>query len=316
MRLAGCQRLSLGVESGAPKILASIDKKITVDKIIESTELAKKYGIQVRYFMMLGNRGETAQTFRETLDFLERAKPHQYIFSCLSIYPGTRDFDDAEKAGWLDREVYFRGDFQELKTAYDATPEDAALMNEWFYRNCGIRDSYREGVAECKAILERLGDHHAAHLDLGAAYFREGDLDGAERHIKRALELDYPLPGLALNHLACIAFARGDVKSMQDRFMDAAKRDPQHWVLIQNVQAARSWFSRGGPDKGLPLELNARHDFQLLERTLQPTLPGPLPDDYAVWSPAQPAPIRARAVGAQEPQPSDGRTRLKLVPPA
>ena len=56
---------------------------------------------------MLGNRGETRETFHETLAFLERAQPHQYIFSCLSIYPGTRDFHDAEKAGWLDREVYF-----------------------------------------------------------------------------------------------------------------------------------------------------------------------------------------------------------------
>ena len=74
MRLAGCQRLSLGVESGSQTILDKIDKKITVDEIIESTELAKKYGIQVRYYMMLGNRGETAETFRETLAFLERAQ--------------------------------------------------------------------------------------------------------------------------------------------------------------------------------------------------------------------------------------------------
>jgi hypothetical protein len=323
MRLAGCQRLSLGVESGSPKILASIDKKITVDKIIHSAELAKKYGIQVRFYMMLGNRGETAETFRETLAFLERAKPHQYLFSCLSIYPGTRDFEDAEKAGWLNRDVYFEGDFQELKTPYDATPEDAALMSEWFSHNSGVKEAYREGVAEYQAILERLGDHHAAHLDLGAAYLREGELgngevssrnlDAAERHVRRAMELGHPLPGLCLNHLACIAFARGDVQGMQDNFSDAARRDPQHWVLIQNVQAARAWFARGGPGKGLPLSLAAQHDFALLERNTQPALPGPLPDDFAVWT-TPPAPReRARAVGAEAQPASDGRTRLKLV---
>src|SRR5262249_17948741 len=124
MRLAGCQRLSLGVESGSPTILKAIHKKITTDKIIESTNLAKKYGVEVRYYMMLGNRGETRETFHETLDFLERAKPHQYLFSCLSIYPGTIDFDDAEKAGWLNREVYFSGRFQEYKTPFDSSPED------------------------------------------------------------------------------------------------------------------------------------------------------------------------------------------------
>lgn len=291
MRLAGCERLSLGVESGAPKILAQIDKKITVDKIVESTELAKKYGIKVRYYMMLGNRGETAETFRQTLDFLDRARPHEYIFSCLSIYPGTRDFDDAEKAGWLDRAVYFSGDFQELKTPFDASEEDTALMNAWFKDNSGLRPMYREGVAEHRAILERLGDYHAAHLDLAGSLYREGQLDEAERHVRRAMELGYPLPGLALNHLACIAKARGDVVGMMDRFSEAAKVDPQHFVLIKNVNAARGWFAQGGPAKGLPLSLDARHDFQLLERTVQPTLPGPLPEDFAAWADvaAQPA---------------------------
>src|SRR5262249_12265107 len=51
----------------------------------------------------------------------------------------------------------------------------------------------------------------------------------------------------------------------------------------QNVNAARAWFKDEGPSRGLPLELTVRHDFQLLERTAQPTLPGPLPDDFAEW---------------------------------
>lgn len=309
MRLAGCERLSLGVESGSPKILANIDKKITVDKIIDSTKLAKKYGIQVRYYMMLGNRGETAETFRETLAFLERARPHQYLFSCLSIYPGTRDFDDAEAAGWLDREVYFQGDFQELKTPYDASEEDTALMSAWFRDHRGIRELHRPGVSECQAILARLGDHHAAHMDLAGAYYESGQLDLCERHVQRALDLGYPLPGLGLNYLGCLAAKRGDIQGMQDHFTHAARRDPQHYVLIRNVNAARAWFAAGGPGKGLPLDLVARHDFQLLERTVQPTLPGPLPDDFAQWAPP--------AAPARPPEPAAahvaGKTRLRVV---
>ena len=291
MRLAGCQRLSLGVESGAPEILASVDKKITVDKIIESTDLAKKYGIKVRYFMMLGNRGETEKTFRQTLAFLEAARPHEYIFSCLSIYPGTRDFEDAEKAGWLDREAFFTGDFQEMKTPFDASEADTALMNGWFHENSGLRAGYREGAREYRAILERLGDYHAAHMDLAGALYEDGELDDAERHARRSMELGYPLPGLGWNYLACIAKARGDVVGMMDSFSQAAKVDPQHYVLIKNVQAARAWFAQGGPGKGLPLTLEARHDFQLLERTVQPTLPGPLPASFAEWSAVEPQPV-------------------------
>jgi radical SAM superfamily enzyme YgiQ (UPF0313 family) len=292
MRLAGCQRLSLGVESGSQRILDAIDKKITVDEILASTALAKKVGIKVRYYMMLGNRGETAESFRETLAFLDRARPHEYIFSCLSIYPGTRDFVDAEAAGIVDRRVFFEGSFQELKVPFDASDEDTAVMNAWFADHSGLQRVHETTVDELRAILDYLGDHHAAHMDLGGALYHAGDLDGAERHVRRALELGYPCPGLAHNYLACIAKARGDIDAMMGAFTAAAKVDPQHWVLIKNVNAARAWFKHAGPERGLPLELEARHDFQLLERTIQPTLPGPLPDGWETWTDA-PAPAPA-----------------------
>jgi anaerobic magnesium-protoporphyrin IX monomethyl ester cyclase len=282
MRLAGCQRLSLGVESGSQRILDAIEKKITPGEIIESSNLAKRYGIKIRYYMMLGNRGETVETFNETLAFLERAKPHEFVFSCLSIYPGTKDFYAAEKK-WLDRQLFFRESFQEFKTPFDADDATTAHLNDWFVKNKGLQVGHRDGVAEYQAILERLPDHHAAHMDLGGALYAAGDLSGAERHVRRALELGYPLPGLVYNHLACIAKARGDLDGMMDFFTQASKVDPIHYVLIRNVDKARTWFKNGGYQRGEPLELEVRHDFQLLERTLQPALPGPLPEDYASW---------------------------------
>ncbi|MBW2458381.1 MAG: radical SAM protein, partial [Deltaproteobacteria bacterium] len=283
MRLAGCQRLSLGVETGAPAILKTIDKKITVDDIVKATELAKQHGIQVRFFMMLGNRGETAETFQQTLDFLEVARPHETIFSCLSIYPGTTDFRDAEAAGWLDREVFFSDTFQELKTPFDASEEVTEMMGAWFAEHGGLQHLHRDGIDDYLAILERLGDHHAAHLDLGGAYLQAGELDLAERHVRRALDLKLPTPGVAHNYLACIAFERGNVQAMMDHLSEGADQDPQHHVLIRNVKTARAWFRRGGPAQNLPLELVAHHDFQVLERTVQPTLPGPLSPDFVAW---------------------------------
>ena len=284
MRLAGCERLSLGVESGSPQILKQVDKKITVQKIIESTQLAKKYGIKVRYFMMLGNRGETAETFRETLAFLEKAKPHQYIFSCLSIYPGTRDYDEATTAGWLDPETYFTEDFQELKVPFDASDETTKLMSDWFRNNSGLRECYRETAAECAAIVQRLGDHHAAHLDLAVAYYREDDLEGAERHAQKALEFRHPLPGLCLNLLAAVACQRKEYANMQRLLTEAWQRDPQHYVLVRNVQKVKTWLAEAGPLRNTPIDIEGHADFQLLERTVQPMLPGALPADFASWN--------------------------------
>lgn len=294
MRLAGCQRLSLGVESGSPKILKAINKKITAEKIAEAASLAKRYGIAVRFYMMLGNRGETSETFHETLDFLERTRPHQYLFSCLSIYPGTVDFHDAEKSGKVNRQVYFTERFQELKIPYDASAEDAELMNRWFEKNRGVRTSFVESIEDCQAILERLGEHHAAHVDLGGAYYRAGQFDSAAAHFRRALELDYPLPGLAHNYLACIAAQHFDLKQTQEELRLALRSDPYHYVVARNAERLRRWFVDGGPVKGLPLDLQATHDFQLFERTAQPTLPGPLPDNCAEWPTSAPVATASR----------------------
>jgi hypothetical protein len=80
-----------------------------------------------------------------------------------------------------------------------------------------------------------------------------------------------------------IAARTGDYETMMAAFTQASRIDPQHFVLIRNINNARAWFKADGPKKQLPLELEARHDFQLLERTLQPTLPGPLPPDLGPW---------------------------------
>jgi anaerobic magnesium-protoporphyrin IX monomethyl ester cyclase len=316
MRLAGCERLSLGVESGSQRILDAIDKKITTDEIIASTEMAKRYGIRVRYFMMLGNRGETAETFRETLAFLEKARPHQYIFSCLSVYPGTVDFHDAERAGWLDRNVYFTDDFQELKVPFDASPEDTRVFTAWFASHSGLQDAFCETADDFRAILDRLGDHHAAHMDLAGALLKEGRLDDVEHHVRRALELGYPAPGLAHNLLACVAAKRYRLDAVQEHLRTAIRTDPQHFAVAENARRLRDWLIAGGPAKSLPLDLVSRHEFQLFERTTQPSLPGPLPDDFAEWT------LDAVVSGTEAHRPRDlagstsafaGQGRLRVV---
>ena len=282
LRLAGCERLSLGVESGSDVILKNINKRLTIAQVLEATELAKRYGIGVRYYVMLGNRGETAATFAETLQFLQRARPNQYIFSCLSIYPGTADFRDAATAGRIDVESYSRGRFLELKMPFDAGEADARLMNDWFASHRGLRRLYQPSVDECRAVLSRLGDHHAAHLDLAVALYRAARLEEARHHAELALELEHPTPGLAYNLLACIAYARNELEQMKNLFVQAGRRDPQHAVLVRNAQATRRWLGRTEAGQE-PLVLDPRNDFQLLERTVQPCLPGPLDAHFADW---------------------------------
>lgn len=282
MRLAGCERLSLGVESGSPRVLRAIGKNITPEQVLGTTRLAKKYGLPVRFFMMLGNRGETAETFQQSLRFIERASPHQYLFACLSVYPGTQDFADLQRDGRLDSDAYFEGDFQELKMPYDASDRDTQAMMTWFDRHAGIQGGYQQTVEDSEAVARLLPGHAGAQLDLGAAYYRAGQWDQAEKHVRAALDLGHPLPGLAHNYLACVANQRGDIDAMIGHLRDA-QADPWHPVLMANRQRVDRWLSQGGRARGLPLQLEARHDFELFLRAVQPSMPGPLPDGWSTW---------------------------------
>ena len=281
MRLAGCVRLSLGVESGSPTILRNIRKKVGLEQVLHATKLAKRVGMQVRYYMMLGNRGETSATLQETFAFLRSAAPHQAIFACLSIYPGTDDFQLMQNNGWIDSEIFFKEDFQEIKTPFDASDADTQLMSDWFEMNRGLRTLHIPSVQECVEILARFTNLHTAHMDLGAAYFRTGALDQATHHIQKALDLRYPAPGLANNFLACICATKKDYTGMM-AYLKQAQYDPYYPVLARNLLIIKNWQAKGcPPDCTLPLI--ARHDFELMELPEQPSLPGPLPPDYSSW---------------------------------
>ena len=153
------------------------------------------------------------------------------------------------------------------------------------------------------AILERLGDHHAAHMDLGgrattarARSTRPSATCGARWSSGTRCR------GSRYNYLACIAAQRGDVEGMKRLFTEATRRDPQHWVADQRTCTPCGVVRAAGAAKGLPLELDATHDFQLLERTAQPTLPGPLPDDFASGSPPPPPPARPVGMSKADPR--------------
>ncbi len=312
MRLAGCERLSLGVESGSSQILTAIHKKITTTQILEATAAAKKFGVKVRYYMMLGNRGETRETFRETLDFLRSARPHQYVFSCLSVYPGTEDFQAARQLGWLEPQRYFEESFQELKVPFDATPEFTAELNSWFEQNRGVQRDYRAGVEELEATTARLDGHHAAEVELAEALIVAGCYAEAEQHLNLAEQRGYPLPGILHNARACIAHAQGNYEQVKNEFVTAARKDPQHPILLRNAAKVQRWFQQGGPQNALPLSLEIEHDFELLERWNQPMLPGPLPSNWQDWSSENTITPSRRAEHARSTPPADGLIRLGL----
>lgn len=78
MRRAGCWGCFFGVESGDDRILKLMRKGHDLADAEQGLAVAKAHGLFVHVNMIAGYPGETEQSFRNTLDFVIRARPDSF----------------------------------------------------------------------------------------------------------------------------------------------------------------------------------------------------------------------------------------------
>ena len=66
MACSGCRAFAFAPESGAPKILQSIGKKVDMDKLLEAVRIAVGHGFKLSCFIVIGFPNETPDTLRMT----------------------------------------------------------------------------------------------------------------------------------------------------------------------------------------------------------------------------------------------------------
>ena len=101
MASAGCHQICLGVESGDPGTLTTIDKHIEAEQVRRAVRLTREAGIEPRGTFMFGNQGETAASMQATLDLALELDLDVALFSVATAYPGTEFFRWAEAEGHL-----------------------------------------------------------------------------------------------------------------------------------------------------------------------------------------------------------------------
>ncbi len=99
MKQAGCWQISYGVESGSQRLLDSIVKGVTKEKIIETFRITKKVGISIRGFFMLGLPTETKEESLKTIHFARKLNPLWAQFTVTIPYPGTPMFEQLRNEG-------------------------------------------------------------------------------------------------------------------------------------------------------------------------------------------------------------------------
>ena len=129
LRASGLRELEMGIESGSPRILEMMNKKITPEQVEATVRSAVEQGIRVKGFLMVGFPGEKREDLEATLSLATRLKGIGGEMVRLSPvfakpYPGTPLWEIYQEVlrGGISSEGYINFDL--------TTREDTGVIRE------------------------------------------------------------------------------------------------------------------------------------------------------------------------------------------
>jgi radical SAM superfamily enzyme YgiQ (UPF0313 family) len=97
MKKAGCHQIMYGVESIDEQVLININKKINLSQVISATKWTKKEGIDCRLAFMVGNPGDSLESIKKNIKFVNKLNPDLLIINITTPFPGTDMFKWAKE---------------------------------------------------------------------------------------------------------------------------------------------------------------------------------------------------------------------------
>lgn len=104
VRESGCTLISYGFESGSPRMLHAMRKKINLNQMEKVVTLNRKYGLPIPVSFILGMPGEDEQSCKETVQFCIKNNLKLNSLMYATPYPGTPLFDFAIESGRIRKE--------------------------------------------------------------------------------------------------------------------------------------------------------------------------------------------------------------------
>ena len=160
LKKAGVTWLAYGIESGNDRVLKSVTKGITVEKIKQIVKLTRDIGINVIGNYILGLPEDDLQSMQDTMNLALELNCEFINVYCAIAYPGSALYEQAVKEGWKlpdtweDYSPYSYGHLP-LPTNYLTSNEVLKFRDESYVKYCSneryqkmIREKFGEEVLE------------------------------------------------------------------------------------------------------------------------------------------------------------------------
>ncbi len=89
MRRAGCVYISMGLECADPDVLTAANKRMNLDSYRRIWQDAKKAGIRIRVFIMIGLPYQTMESIEKIIEFLREIQPDEIDVEYFVPYMGS-----------------------------------------------------------------------------------------------------------------------------------------------------------------------------------------------------------------------------------
>jgi len=95
--------INIGLESGSERVRREIlNRRYSNGDIIRTVETARRHGLQVGFYNLIGLPGETKRDFRETVRMNRICQPDWFLIAVFFPYPGTELYETCREMGLLD----------------------------------------------------------------------------------------------------------------------------------------------------------------------------------------------------------------------
>jgi radical SAM superfamily enzyme YgiQ (UPF0313 family) len=92
---AGCDSVGMGLESGSPKILGIMNKKVTLEQQKNAVRTVQRVFGNLLASFIVGYPGETRETIKETISFCKEMNLEPEVIFYATPYPGTWLYEEA-----------------------------------------------------------------------------------------------------------------------------------------------------------------------------------------------------------------------------